>query len=454
MAALSALVFSLSWWLGLYLLARNPRKPVLAFSAVGLCSFATAVALDAVRLVTHSALLGQVEIYLVAVPGVAWFAVLLEIARAGDNERSRAGEVLLVGVTGALTLVGAALAGTVAGPLRPGHLVMCVVISVSTLGAMVFALRRRVQKIPKVGLIVTATMFFALANAILIIPLGVVPSWLALASTGFDVLLLGVAVALWDAFDEGQALRADMLRSFAGGTAVAALLGGQVLIGLGLTRDQPGTQVTLTILLFTTLAIAITVQVLADPLAGVLDRLAFSKSPALRADRAALRHTGAALPLRADDPLVDVDDDTFARLTRRALGHYGDLSKLVASPLTALPVIDERLVVRGAPDQPLERANELKALLADRIARLKPRDGGDFGTTEQWRHYNSLYFPYVVGVRAYAQNATAAGLDPVARQAWQWLVTEVPQRSLHNWQNAAARLIAADLRGRVPVPSD
>jgi hypothetical protein len=59
MAALSAFVFSLSWWLGLYLLARNPRKPVLALAAVGLCSFATAVALDAVRLVTHSALLGR-----------------------------------------------------------------------------------------------------------------------------------------------------------------------------------------------------------------------------------------------------------------------------------------------------------------------------------------------------------------------------------------------------------
>ncbi|MBJ7386623.1 MAG: hypothetical protein JHC55_19270, partial [Mycolicibacterium sp.] len=91
---------------------------------------------------------------------------------------------------------------------------------------------------------------------------------------------------------------------------------------------------------------------------------------------------------------------------------------------------------------------ELRALLADRIAALKPRDGGDFGTTEQWRHYNSLYFPYVVGVRAYAQNATAAGLDPVARQAWHWFVAEVPQRSLHNWQNAAARVIAADLRGK------
>jgi hypothetical protein len=453
MAALSALVFSLSWWLGLYLLARDPRKPVLAFSAIGLCSFATAVALDAVRLVTQSALLGHVEIYLVAVPGVAWFAVLVELARPGDGGRARTGEVLLVGAVGALTLVGATLAGTVSGPLRLGHVVMCVVISVSTLGAMIAALRRRAQKIPVVGLVITATMFFALANAILIIPLGVVPSWLALASTGCDVLGLGVAVALWDAFDEGQALRADMLRSFTGAGAVVLLLGGQMLIGIALTRQQTTAQITLTVLLFTSLAIVTSVQVLADTLAGLLDRLVFSRSPLLRAHRETLRRTQSALPLVSADPLDDFDEDTFARLTRRALGHYGDLSKLVASPLTALPAIDERLAARGAPDQPLERAIELKALLADRITRLKPRDGGDFGTTEQWRYYNALYFPYVVGVRAYAQNATAAGLDATARQAWQWFVTEVPQRSLHNWQNAAARLIAADLRGRVAVSS-
>jgi len=293
-----------------------------------------------------------------------------------------------------------------------------------------------------------ATLFFALGNAILVIPLGLVPSWLALASTGFDVALLGVAVAIGDAFDEGQALRKDMLRSFVGTMVVAALFGGQLLIGLA----EVGQNTTMAVLLFTSLAIAIAINVLADPLAGLLDRLAFSRSPDLRADRAALRSTEAALPLRSGNPLEGMDEDTFVRVTRRALGHYGDLSKLVASPLTALPDIDARLSRRGAPDQPLERANELRALLAERIAGLKPRDGGDFGTTEQWRHYNSLYFPYVVGVRAYAQNATAAGLDPVSRQAWHWLVSEVPQRSLHNWQNAAARVIATDLRSNlVPV---
>jgi len=450
MAALSALVFSLSWWLGLYLLARDPRKPVLVLAAIGLTSFATVVALDAVRTQSGSVVLSSIEVYLVTVPGIAWFAVLLELSRPRDTWRSRASELVAVAAVAAGAFIGAAMAGNVDGPVRLGHWVMFAVISLSSLGAMLRAVFGPWQPRPVVPYIIVATLFFALGNAIIVIPLGLVPSWLALASTGCDVVLLGVAVAMWDAFDEGQALRAAMLRSFVATGVVVMLFGGQALIGLAVT----GPQTALTVLLFTSLAIAISVNVLADPLAGLLDRLAFSRSPSLRADRAALRSAGAALPLRSANPLDHVDEDTFARLTRRALGHYGDLSKLVASPLTALPAIDERLAARGAPDQPLERATELKALLADRIARLKPRDGGDFGTTEQWRHYNSLYFPYVVGVRAYAQNATAAGLDPVARQAWQWFVTEVPQRSLHNWQNAAARLIAADLRGNLVAAQD
>jgi hypothetical protein len=442
MAALSAVVFALSWWLGLYLLARNPRKPVLVSAAAGLTGFAVVVALDAVRTVSGADVLGRVEVYLVVVPGVAWFAVLLELSRQTDTSRGRTGELIAVAGVAAVALAGAAMAGSVEGPLRPGHWLMFAAVSVSALAAMVHAVRRGVKPVPVVGFLIIATLFFALGNAILVIPLGLVPSWLALASTGFDVALLGVAVAIWDAFDEGQALRADMRRSFVATAAVALLFGGQVLVGMAFA----GHGIALVVLMFTSLALAIAVNVLADPLAGVLDRLAFSRSPDLRADRAVLRRTQAALPLRAANPLHDVDDETFARLTRRALGHYGDLAKLMANPLTALPVISERLAERGAPDQPLERATELRALLADRIARLKPREGGDFGTTEQWRHYNSLYFPYVAGVRAYAQNATAAGLDPVARRAWQWFVTEVPQRSLHNWQTAAAKVIAADLR--------
>ncbi|PRC45964.1 hypothetical protein C6A85_92510, partial [Mycobacterium sp. ITM-2017-0098] len=227
MITLSALVFALSWWLGLYLLARDPRKAVLVLAAVGLTSFALVVALDAIRVVSASGLLSRVEIYLVAVPGIAWFAVLLELSRPRDTWRSRAGEAALVGGVAVVAFLGAFMAGGVEGPLRLGHWVMLAAVSVPALGAMIHAVIRRSQPVPVVGFVIVATLFFALGNAILVIPLGLVPSWLALASTGFDVALLGIAVAIGDAFDEGQALRKDMLRSFVGTMVVAVLFGAQ-----------------------------------------------------------------------------------------------------------------------------------------------------------------------------------------------------------------------------------
>ena len=139
MAALSALVFSLSWWLGLYLLARDPRKPVLVLAAIGLTSFATVVALDAVRTQTGSVVLSSIEVYLVTVPGIAWFAVLLELSRPRDTWRSRASELAAVTAVAAGALIGAAMAGDVDGPVRMGHWVMFAVISLSSLGAMLRA---------------------------------------------------------------------------------------------------------------------------------------------------------------------------------------------------------------------------------------------------------------------------------------------------------------------------
>src|SRR4029079_15516704 len=199
MAALSAVVFSLSWWLGLYLLARDPRKPVLVLAAVGLTSFAAVVALDAVRVTSGLDALSSIEIYLVAVPGIAWFAVLLELCRPSDSWRSRAGEITLVAGVGAVALFGAVMAGNVDGPVRLGHWVMFAAISLSTLGAMIVAvLQRSPGRV--IGLVVVGTLLFALANAIVVIPLGLVPSWIALVSTGFDVGVLGLAVAMWDAF--------------------------------------------------------------------------------------------------------------------------------------------------------------------------------------------------------------------------------------------------------------
>src|SRR3984893_10054718 len=120
MAALSAGVVTMSCVLGLYRLACGPWALVLA--AIGLTSFAVVVALDAVRVssAAHADLLSRIEIYLVAVPAVAWFAVLAELARPCDSWRSRAGEALLIAVVAAAVLAGALLGGSGEGQIPAG----------------------------------------------------------------------------------------------------------------------------------------------------------------------------------------------------------------------------------------------------------------------------------------------------------------------------------------------
>ncbi|HEX6342010.1 hypothetical protein [Umezawaea sp.] len=301
--------------------------------------------------------------------------------------------------------------------------------------AVAFGLFLRHRPARAGAVLAAATPMFGIGTALL--GLDLLPRPLALGALAFDLVLFGVAVAVADAFDEGEAVRADLVRSLVVSLATAILFGAQVVVVMVHTEAR------LEPLLFGTVAAAIAVQVLASPISAVADRLVL---PGLAKDRAELRGAIDALPRR--NPLADVDVQEFAKLTRRALSHYGDLGKLVASPLTDLPVITDRLAARGAVDQPVERAVELKALLLESVTRLKPRDG-DFGTSDEWRHYNALYFYYVAGIRPYSVRTKREDLDPPSRRALAWFVGQVPERTLHNWQNAGAKLVAADLFSQV-----
>jgi hypothetical protein len=195
-------------------------------------------------------------------------------------------------------------------------------------------------------------------------------------------------------------------------------------------------------------------QTLSDPLQAALDRIAFAGFPQLRQTRADLRAAANALPrVNQALDLQTLDAEEFARLTRRALSHFGDLPRLAANPLTRLPIVDARLAERGVESDTLERAAELKTLLAESIDRLKPHDKGDFGTSDEWRYYNALYFPYVVGLKPYSRRADHDNLGPAAQEALEWFRTYVPERTFYNWQTAAARLVAQDLREKL-TPDD
>ncbi|WP_158843306.1 hypothetical protein [Saccharothrix deserti] len=393
MIAVSVVTFGLAWWLGLYLLVRDPRKHLLRRASIGLLAYALVIVLPLPPMA-------------MAVPAVAWTGVVVCWLPVRYDRWWRYGALPL----------------SVAAYFAP------VVVLIPLAAALVLCLRVRR------ALLGAATILFGLSCALLL--LDVLPEALVIASAGVDLLVFGVIVAVADAFDEGEAIRADMVRSLLTSAGLAAVFGGQVALFLD-DRLVP--------LLYGSVAAAIAVQVLANPLALLVDKVAV---PEVAASRAELRDAAEALPRRAPlDPAAS-DQAEFVKLTRRALSNYGDLGKLVASPLTELPVIGARLAARGASDQPLERAAELKSLLLESICRLKPRDG-EFGTSDEWRHYNALYFYYVVGIRPYSRRTKREDLDPQARRALAWFVNQVPERTLHNWQNAGAKLVAEDLFSQV-----
>jgi hypothetical protein len=260
------------------------------------------------------------------------------------------------------------------------------------------------------------------------------------------LFLLGLAVATLSALDQREMFLPDILRSLDGSLAVGILFGGQVLATILLVT---GPSVAMRLLLLGTIAAAIAVVAFGDALQSLVDTVAFPLLTRVRKERAELRAAAAALP-RAN-PAFDVqslDEDELARLTRRALSHFGDLAHLASCPLIYVPLVDERLAARRATDNPIERAIELKEILAESIARLKPRGQGDFGTSDEWRYYNALYFPYVVGLKLYRQRTGTTTKDPTLREALTWFRDSVPERTLYNWQTTGARLVASDLRAR------
>lgn len=265
-----------------------------------------------------------------------------------------------------------------------------------------------------------------------------------LLCVGLDLLIFGLVTATLDAFNRGEALLPDLFRSFDYSLIIALLFGGQVLlfmlVGSGITFFS-------LLLLMTTLSTAIATQVFSDQLVTWLDAIAFSSFPRLQQVRAALRSRASNMP-RVDpgiDP-VTIDESEFIRFTRQALRNFGDPGRLSTNPLTNLPMIETRLQQQNRPIDMLERAAELKAVLTESIIRLKPRGEDDFGTSDEWRYYNALYFLYVAGLKPYSQRTQHIPTDPVTRKALEWFRVHVPERTLYNWQNAATRLIAQDLR--------
>jgi hypothetical protein len=256
------------------------------------------------------------------------------------------------------------------------------------------------------------------------------------------LLLLGFCIAWFDAFDEGETFLPDMIRSFMLTIIIVLIFAGQVGLVIAI---QTGLTDGMKLLLTTTIFASVLIAVFGSSLQNLLDGFAFSRNPSVREERRRLVTESNILSRKdAGIDLSKLNEDERSRLTRRALSHFGNLNRLASNPLTQLPAIDARVKDRNIPDTTLDRANELKSVLTDSILKLKPQGEKDFDTTDEWRLYNALFFPYITGLRPYSRTQEK-DLTGFERDALEWFQSFVPERTLHNWQNTAAKLIANDL---------
>ena len=443
------------------MIARNPANPQLRLAGLGLTAYALSLASDLLTAHAPTAALSltltRLHWPLLFLPALFWFGTMVyrlpEISSLYANMRTILNWILLplaipfYLISASTNLI---FDFTQAPPQTgPAYLIFAGAVLLPMLVALFLVVRlfRSTQPKRPLGLLLLATLFFGLSAGLLLLPLNIVPRSWFLLGLSIDFIILGFVIAILDAFDEGETLLPDILRSFISTAFAIILFGGLVALTASFGNDLTFLMLELLLVM---IAAAILSQTFSNQIQSILDFVAFNAFPGLRQARDELRALASTLPrVNESFEIKQLDEEEFVRLTRRALSHMGNLPRMATNPLTRLPIVESRLSERNAGANTLERAAELKKILTESIIRLKPLDKGDFGTAEEWRHYNALYFPYVIGLKPYSRRTEYDDLDPTAQEALDWFRTYIPERTLYNWQNAAAKLVAQDLRERM-----
>jgi hypothetical protein len=419
--------FALTWWLACYLVGRDAGRPVLWRAGGALVTYAVAVA--AWTIAPDSA----VAQILLCVPALVWAGVAIGLLPDDLPETRQINRGWLV-LSAVFLVAVAALPGE-------GRLVALAPL----IGGLALLWRFQAKVRPRMlpVAVSAAAVLYTLGLVALLMPIDLGSPDLVLAAMGFDLLILGYLVAVADAVDSGERLLPDLRRSALSGVVCALVAGGLATLTMLAAPDLRIVKV----LQFLMVAAVMTYAGLSGPARRGLDRLAFLHDDRLRLDRAALLLLAESLPRRRErHHLITVSEAEFQRLTIRALDNFGDLGRLLRSPLIDLPTVDRRLTGEGA-EKPLARAIALRAVLRESVARLKP--DGLFGTTEEWRCYNALYYCCVLGLRPYDRRGNTDGLDRDARRALDWFRRYVPRRTMRLWQAEGARLVAERLWGEL-----
>ena len=450
---IQSVFYAFTFWMGVYLIARDLTSPRLRWAGLGVVAYALAIALDLMAsLAAGSGAVQLLQLHwaFMLLPALFWCGAVLEMLPEANPVQQRlvrlwAWVVLPLVLLAALLFALGVFLWSGGSPTAAGYAVFGLT-SLLPLIALIFliaGLKNIDSSRRATGLVLVATLFFTLGAGAIMLSSSWIAHEIVLLGVGFDIILLGLAVVLFDAFEQGEALGGDMLRSLAISSLIVLIFAGQVVFVITIST---GPTLSMVGLLLATITAGLLLQGFAAEIQAFLDWLVFKRMPRLQQERRELSGVANALPKAKPHSRLDkMDEKTFYKATRRALSHFNTLPKLAVNPLNEHPQISRRIAEGGAPDNTLERTYELKKLLSESIDRLKPDQDRAFGTSDAWRYYNSLYFPYVAGLRVYSRTYVQDDLDQTSRQALDWFQVYVPERTLHNWQNAAAKMVAQDL---------
>lgn len=316
----------------------------------------------------------------------------------------------------------------------------------------------------QVRLLVIGAILFLLGAGYL--ALRVLLGFTGYTTPGYVLLLaglgaVGTAVAIRGGLLLGKDVRRDYIYSFTGLLALLAPF--LVVTGLLIGFDDKDHAVFALVLT----ALITAAHTLNDVGREWLDRAFFP--PVVREERAAARAYAEALatqPAGAHPDLATAK--AFDDAVRRALTHLSDPTRLATSPLLNLAVV-ARAVAESGEDNRLNRVAALREILLDLLDGLKPSDEAGRVTSDAWRYYNCLYYPYVRGIgrrrapAALRQVSERRRREGIAKkgdfeQMLEWLLN-LDENTFYKWQRRGSDTIAAALRereaaagGAVPAP--
>ncbi|HLA44576.1 MAG TPA: hypothetical protein VJZ27_14120, partial [Aggregatilineales bacterium] len=280
---------------------------------------------------------------------------------------------------------------------------------------------------------------FALCGGMFVLLIGIFSPALVFTATVLDIMIFGLGGIVYDAIAEGQAVRQDLSFVF-----IKILLVMSIILipwGIAVIASDAWTITTAAAFFVTLTALTLGITLLED-MERLLDKLFFKSGKLETRDALRTLMLNAARQRENAPSVIDLDEDEFIRMTRRALSHMPNLPRLAASPLTSMQLVSQRVQDDA---NALKRANELRQILAECIEALRPHENDDYGISDEWRFFNALYYPYVAGISPYKRRFMHQDSDEEMREVMNWFQTVVPPRTLYNWQNHGAKMIAGIL---------